>query len=60
MLAISLCNISFFFVLLFIAAHRLPGSVAGTLGATLPLMVLLLQWVQEGKNLHYQSLALPY
>ncbi|WP_278399325.1 DMT family transporter [Hafnia paralvei] len=58
MLAISLCNISLFFVLLFIAAHRLPGSVAGTLGATLPLMVLLLQWVQEGKKPALSKLGL--
>ena len=58
MFAISICNISLFFVLLFIAAHRLPGSVAGTLGATLPLMVLLLQWIQEGKKPALSKLGL--
>lgn len=37
-------NIAVFFVLLMIAAYRLPGGVAGTLGATLPLMLILMQW----------------
>ncbi|MDE1460930.1 DMT family transporter [Spartinivicinus poritis] len=42
---LSLINITAFFALLFIAAYRLPGSVAGTLTSTLPLQLLLLNWV---------------
>lgn len=30
------------------AAFRLPGAVAGTLGATLPLVLMLLAWLQDG------------
>lgn len=33
---LAFCNITAFFALLFVAAYRLPGAVAGTLGATLP------------------------
>ncbi|CAK8736594.1 hypothetical protein SODG_000307 [Sodalis praecaptivus] len=43
MLALSFCNIAAFFLLLFIAAYRLPGSIAGTLSATMPLQVMLLR-----------------
>ncbi|MGC5629306.1 EamA family transporter [Georgenia sp. Z1344] len=35
-------NIGIFFPLLFVAAERLPGGVAATLGATQPLLVALL------------------
>lgn len=37
-------NIAVFFVLLMVAAYRLPGGVAGTLGATLPMLLILIQW----------------
>ncbi len=37
-------NIAVFFVLLMVAAFRLPGGVAGTLGATLPILLILIQW----------------
>lgn len=47
---LSLFNITLFFPLLFVAAYRLPGSVAGTLGATLPLQLMLVQWLLEGKR----------
>ena len=50
MLLLSFFNITMFFLLLFTAAYRLPGAVAGTLGATLPLQVLLLLWFIEGKR----------
>lgn len=43
-------NISLFFILLMIAAYRLPGSVAGTLGATLPLLLIVIQWLAQGKT----------
>ncbi|WCN08827.1 DMT family transporter [Marinomonas mediterranea] len=38
-------NISLFFSFLLIGAYRLPGGVAGTLGATLPLQLILIQWL---------------
>ncbi|TDO99709.1 DMT family transporter [Marinomonas balearica] len=38
-------NISLFFTFLLIGAYRLPGGVAGTLGATLPLQLILIQWL---------------
>lgn len=37
-------NIGVFFALLFVAAVRLPGGVAATLGAIQPLLVVLLAW----------------
>lgn len=43
-------NISLFFILLMLAAYRLPGSVAGTLGATLPLLLIVIQWLVQGKT----------
>lgn len=43
-------NISLFFILLMMAAYRLPGSVAGTLGATLPLLLIVIQWLAQGKT----------
>lgn len=42
---LAFCNIGAFFTLLFIGAYRLPGAVAGTLGATLPLIFLILAWL---------------
>ncbi len=37
-------NIGLFFALLFVAAYRLPGGVAATLGAVQPLLVAFLAW----------------
>ena len=45
---LAFCNITAFFALLFVAAYRLPGAVAGTLGATLPLILMGLAWLQDG------------
>lgn len=50
MLALTLSGVTVFFALLFLATYRLPGAVAGTLGATLPLQMLLLRWVQTGQR----------
>ena len=47
-------NIGLFFALLFLAAYRLPGGVAATLGAVQPLLVAGLAWVllsQKPSNL---------
>jgi probable blue pigment (indigoidine) exporter len=41
-LVLGILNFSFFWVMLFISAHRLPGGVAATVGAIQPLFVLLL------------------
>lgn len=41
---LGLLNIGLFFALLFIAAYRLPGGVAATLGAIQPLLVAGLAW----------------
>lgn len=57
MLSLSFLNITAFFLLLFIAAYRLPGSVAGTLGATFPLQLILLQWLREGQRPSLQTLS---
>ncbi len=41
---LGVLNIGLFFALLFIAAYRLPGGVAATLGAIQPLLVAGLAW----------------
>ncbi|CAI9412236.1 hypothetical protein HIDPHFAB_01720 [Nocardioides sp. T2.26MG-1] len=43
-LVLGTLNIGAFFVLIFIAAYRLPGGMAATLTATAPIMVMLLAW----------------
>ena len=45
MLVLGTLNIGLFFALLFVAAYRLPGGVAATLGAVQPLLVALLAGV---------------
>lgn len=42
-------NFSFFWAMLFIAAYRLPGGVAATVGAIQPLIVMVLAyfWLQQ-------------
>jgi probable blue pigment (indigoidine) exporter len=42
-------NIGLFFALLFLAAERLPGGVAATVGAIQPLLVALLAWPLLGE-----------
>lgn len=50
-LALGALNIGLFFALLFVAAMRLPGGVAATLGAIQPLLVMLLAWPALGERL---------
>ncbi|MFB9885219.1 EamA family transporter [Balneatrix alpica] len=51
-------SVGLFFALLFIATYRLPGGVAATLGATLPLMAILVVWlVQKQKPQGLQLIA---
>jgi len=44
MMVLGALNIGVFQALLFVAAYRLPGGVAATLGAVQPLLVMLLAW----------------
>lgn len=44
-------NIGIFFALLFVAAYRLPGGVAATVGAVQPLLVASLAWPLLGERL---------
>ena len=44
-------NIGLFFALLFVAAYRLPGGVAATVGAVQPLAVSVLAWPLLGERL---------
>jgi probable blue pigment (indigoidine) exporter len=43
-LALGTLNIGAFFVLIFVAAYRLPGGTAATLTATAPILMMLLAW----------------
>lgn len=43
-LALGTLNVGAFFVLIFIAAYRLPGGLAATLTATAPVMMMLIAW----------------
>jgi probable blue pigment (indigoidine) exporter len=45
---LAVLNVGLFFVLLFIAAERLPGGVAAAAGAVGPLVVLVLGWPALG------------
>ncbi|MBM7846700.1 EamA family transporter [Herpetosiphon giganteus] len=44
-LVLGALNIGFFFPLLFIAAYRLPGGIAATLGALQPFIVAFWGWI---------------
>lgn len=50
MLVLGALNIGLFFALLFVAATRLPGGVAATMGAIQPLFVILLAWPLLGER----------
>jgi probable blue pigment (indigoidine) exporter len=43
-------NIGLFFALLFVAAYRLPGGVAATVGAVQPLLAALMAWPLLGQR----------
>ncbi|UDY25229.1 EamA family transporter [Nocardioides sp. Kera G14] len=47
---LGVLNFAAFFVLIFIAAYRLPGGVAATLTATSPIVVMLLAWLILGER----------
>src|SRR5690349_17501574 len=56
-LALGALNIGAFFPLLFLAAERLPGGVAATLGATQPIIVAFLAVAVLGERLSAWRLA---
>ncbi|MFI5894715.1 EamA family transporter [Actinoplanes sp. NPDC051513] len=56
-LALGALNIGAFFPLLFLAAERLPGGVAATLGATQPIIVAFLAVAILGERLSGWRLA---
>lgn len=41
---LGVLNVGAFFVLVFVAAYRLPGGMAATLTATAPIAIMLLAW----------------
>lgn len=49
LLVLGSLNFALFWSLLFVAAYRLPGGIAATLGATQPLMVLVLARLMLGE-----------
>jgi probable blue pigment (indigoidine) exporter len=54
---LGVLNIGLFFVLLFVAAERLPGGVAATSSALGPIVVLLLGWPLLGLRPTSRALA---
>jgi probable blue pigment (indigoidine) exporter len=54
---LGILNIGLFFPMLFIAAERLPGGVAGTFGAITPVVVALLVVPVLGERLSVRKLA---
>jgi probable blue pigment (indigoidine) exporter len=50
-------NVGAFFVLVFVAAYRLPGGLAATLTATAPIVVMLVAWALVRERPHAASLA---
>jgi probable blue pigment (indigoidine) exporter len=48
--ALGALNIGVFFALLFVAVYRLPGGLAATLAATVPLFVVALSWPLLGER----------
>jgi len=52
---LGILNFSFFFVMLFVAAYRLPGGVAATVGAVQPLIVVALSRIILRSPVHVLS-----
>lgn len=56
-LLLGTLNVGAFFVLIFVAAYRLPGGLAATLTATAPVMMMLLAWALIRERPRVASLA---
>ncbi|MDR7122033.1 EamA family transporter [Rheinheimera soli] len=54
-LLLGFLNIGVFQALLFVAAYRLPGGVAATVGAIQPLVVVILSWAVLGGRTSWLS-----
>lgn len=54
---LGVLNVGAFFVLVFVAAQRLPGGLAATATATAPIGVMLLAWLLVGERPRAVSLA---
>ncbi|WP_415094168.1 EamA family transporter, partial [Nocardioides sp.] len=54
---LGMLNVGAFFVLVFVAAYRLPGGLASTLTATSPLVIMLLAWAMVAERPARASLA---
>ena len=54
---LGVLNFAAFFVLVFVAAYRLPGGLASTLTATSPIVVMLLAWLLASERPGLASLA---
>jgi probable blue pigment (indigoidine) exporter len=54
---LGVLNVGAFFVLVFVAAYRLPGGLAATLTATSPIAIMLLAWLLVRERPHAASLA---
>lgn len=54
-LLLGLLNFAVFWVMLFIAAYRLPGGVAATVGAIQPLFVIFIAWCLLNIPIHALS-----
>lgn len=50
LLVLGALNIGIFQALLFVAAYRLPGGLAAILGATQPLLIMVLAWTVERRT----------
>lgn len=50
-------NFAVFFVLIFVAAYRLPGGLASTITATSPIAIMLVAWALAGERPHRASLG---
>ena len=57
LLVVSLLNIAAFQSLLFVAAQRLPGSIAALVSALQPLMIVFLIWWLDRRRPHALTLA---
>lgn len=54
---LGVLNVGAFFVLVFVAAYRLPGGLAATLTATSPIAIMLLAWLLVRERPHVASVA---
>lgn len=63
-LLLGTLNIGAFFLLLFIAAYRLPGGIASIIGSIQPIFIILLSWFflkeKPGKNAYLAIVVMMF